>query len=65
MDDANHGSLIESIGGNVFYIGPEMTIADMEGELKLGINDCTFDGPFGNSDEFSVVVSILRGKAPK
>jgi len=62
MSDANHGSLIGSIGGSAFYIGPQMTIEDMEGELKLGINDCAFDGDFGNSGEFSVVVSIVRGK---
>ncbi|MGZ5556016.1 MAG: hypothetical protein ACXW3H_09920, partial [Candidatus Aminicenantales bacterium] len=62
MPDANHASLIGSIGGDIFYIGPGMTIEDKEGELKLGINDCTFDGDFGNSGEFSVVVSIVRGK---
>jgi len=28
-------------------------------------NDCSFVGPYGNSGEFSVVVSIVRGKFPK
>jgi hypothetical protein len=65
MSDANHASLIGSIGGSIFYIGPGRTIADKEGALKLGTNDCTFVGPCGNSGEFSVIVSIVRGKPPK
>jgi hypothetical protein len=62
ISDANHASLIGSIGEGIFYIGPGMTIEDQQGGLKLGINDCSFDGPNGNSGEFSVVVSIVRGK---
>lgn len=65
LPDAGHASLIGSIGGSVFHIGPTKTITDMEGELKLGINDCTFEGPHGNSGEFSVVVSIGRARPPK
>jgi hypothetical protein len=38
---------------------------DKEGQLKLGINDCTFTGDFGNFGSFSVVVSIVRGKSPE
>ncbi|MBP7147745.1 MAG: hypothetical protein KBD01_09385 [Acidobacteria bacterium] len=61
MSDANHGALIGSIGGNLFYIGPKQTVTGKEGILSLGINDCTFTGePFGNSGSFSVVVSIER-----
>jgi hypothetical protein len=65
ISDANHGALIGSIGGSLFYIGPEKTITNKEGQLKLGINDCTFTGEYGNFGSFSVVVSIVRGESPK
>ena len=65
MSDANHASLIGSIGGGVFYIGPETTVTNEAGALRLGINDCTFEGDYGNSGQYSVVIRIVRGKPPR
>ncbi len=65
MSDANHASLIASVDGGTLYIGPGKTITGKEGNLKLGINDCTFEGDYGNSGSFTVTVSIVRGGTPR
>ena len=62
---ANHAALIANVGHPDFVVGRHLTFAGKDGTLYLGINDCTFKGPYYNTGEFSVVIVVARNAVPK
>ncbi len=52
--------LIGKVGDDVFSVGASEVFTNREGPLELGINDCTFAGPFHNTGQYSVVIQVLR-----
>jgi hypothetical protein len=58
----NHAALIAKVGNNgfPFFVGEEKSFSNKEGELFIGINDCTFVGPYANSGQFNSSINITR-----
>lgn len=53
-----HAGLMAQIGGSTFYVGRNRTVTRESGRLRLGVNDCTLTGQFGNGGGFTVSVSF-------
>ena len=58
---ANHAALIGNVGSEVAYVGTRLVFWGADGFLYLGINDCSFTGPFYNTGQFNAVVTVERG----
>lgn len=56
--DWPHAALVAEVGGEPLLVGKELRIEGRDGELRLGINDCSTAGELGNEGEFSVVVAV-------
>ena len=65
IKSANHAALIANVGHPDFVVGRHLTFSGKDGTLYLGINDCTFKGPYHNSGEFSVVIVVERDAVPR
>ena len=57
----NHAMLIGKVGDDVFPVGASKVFTNREGPLELGINDCSFTGPFHNTGQYSVIIRVERG----
>lgn len=58
----NHAALIMRIGGELIAVGAGGEFSGHEGEIELGINDCSFVGECYNTGAFTVTLTIKRGK---
>jgi len=63
ISDVAHAALIADVNGEKLYVGPNRTFSGKNGLLYLGINDCTFTGPYHNTGQFSVTVTVRRNAA--
>jgi len=63
ISDVAHAALIADVNGEKLYVGPNRTFSGKDGLLYLGINDCTFTGPYHNTGQFSVTVTVRRNAA--
>ena len=57
---ANHAALIGNVGSDVVYVGAKLMFWGADGFLYLGINDCSFTGPFSNTGQFGAVIKVER-----
>ena len=58
----NHAALIGKDAKGIFLLGKEKTISGKKGKLYIGINDCSFKEEYYNTGEFSVIITVFRGK---
>ncbi|MCK4338187.1 MAG: hypothetical protein KAX11_09585 [Candidatus Aminicenantes bacterium] len=58
----NHAALIGEMGSDKFFVGNQLTFSGKDGFLYLGINDCTLNGTYGNTGEFTVIIQVKRKK---
>lgn len=58
----NHAALIMRVGGELVAVGAGGEFSRHEGEIELGINDCSFAGECYNTGAFTVTLTIKRGK---
>lgn len=56
----NHAALIANIGSDTFFVGNSATFQGKNGILYLGINDCSFTGPFHNTGQYTVKILVER-----
>ncbi len=54
----NHGTVIAMIGEEPIEVGRQKEVTGKEGLVRLAINDCSFDGEYGNRGQFSVVLVV-------
>ncbi|MCD4779037.1 MAG: hypothetical protein K8S27_00600 [Candidatus Omnitrophica bacterium] len=57
-----HAALIGKDAQGTFLLGKEKTISGKKGKFYIGINDCSFKEEYYNTGEFSVIISVFRGK---
>ena len=60
LPTANHAALIGNVGSDVFLVGSKLVFWGADGFLYLGINDCSFTGPYYNTGQFTAVIKVER-----
>ncbi len=59
----DHAALVAQVGEEIVPIGRQAVLENLEGRLRLSINDCSFEGELRNSGQFSVVVLLENPRA--
>lgn len=57
----DHAALIVQIGETVLQVGRRVTVSGVSGTVRLGVNDCSLKGKYGNSGWYSAVITVERG----
>ena len=62
ISDIGHAALIAKDSNGMFGVGTSRTFTNKTGALFIGINDCSFKGPYYNTGQFNVNIKVVRGK---
>lgn len=56
----DHAALIVQIGETVLQVGRRISVSGVSGTVRLGVNDCSLKGRYGNSGWYSAVITVDR-----
>jgi hypothetical protein len=64
LETIGHAALIADINNDKLLIGSKKIFSGKNGLLYLGINDCSFTGPWYNTGQFNVIIKVERNAVP-